>query len=103
MANRKITAQEALNSKRDFYAKRFQQNGYYPINKFVYRADKDCFEQFVKKNDGWYSWGIAYEEPYACSDGYFITNKNWWEYIFDHNSFILSFDEMTNNSIYDVE
>lgn len=106
MANRMITAQQALSSKRDFYSKKFQGNGYYPINKFVYHADKDCYEQLVKKNNGWYSWGIAYEKPfnYKCKgEEKTITNKSWWEYIFDHNSFILSFDEMTNNNVYDVE
>ena len=103
MANRMITAQQALSSKRDFYTKRFQQNGYYPINKFKYNAEKDCYEQLVKKNNGWHSWGIAYEKPFTCSDGHVITNKSWWQYIFENNSFILSFDEMTDNNVYDVE
>ena len=90
-----ISINEALNGKKTFYAKRFQSNGYYPINKFVYHPDRDAFEQFVQKNSGWQSWGIAEPED--------ITNKEWWRYIFENNQYKLSFEEMTDNKQYNCE
>ena len=102
MSRQSITAEQALNSKRDFYTKRFQGNGYYPINKFVYHAESDCYEQFVKKSNGWYSWGIAYKKPFTCFDGNVVDNRSWWQYIFENNSFILSFDEMIDDKNYNL-
>ena len=105
MNRQNITPQQALNSKRDFYAKRFQNNGYYPINKFVYHAESGCYEQFVQKSNGWHSWGIAYEKPTSyVSNGEkkTITNISWWQYIFENNSFILSFDEMIDDNSYNL-
>lgn len=98
-----ISAAQALDSKRTFYAKRFQQNGYYPIQKFVYDKASGCYEQFVQKGKGWHSWGIAYKEPFTCNDGKVITNKSWWLYIFEHNSFKLSFEEMKDNNNYNLD
>ena len=40
---------EALNSKKDFYAKKWQQNNYYPIDKFVYHLESDTYEQLIQK------------------------------------------------------
>ena len=107
MSKQGITAVEALNSKRDFYAKHFQNNGYYPIEKFVYHPESDSYEQFVQKTSGWHSWGIAYEKSYTYTDGNgkenTITNISWWQYIFEHNSFILSFEEMRDNDNYNLK
>ena len=103
MSRQGITPEQALNSKKDFYAKTWQQNGYYPIQKFVYHAENDCYEQFVQKKRCWKSWGIAYEKPFTCSDGKAIDNRSWWRYIFEHNSLILSFSEMSDNYSYDLK
>ena len=100
---KQISALEALESKRTFYAKKWQQNGYYPIEKFVYHEECDCYEQFVQKVSGWYSWGIAYKVPFKCINGDMITNKSWWRYIFEHNSFKLSFEEMKDNNNYNLK
>lgn len=93
--NKPISVDEALSGKKTFYAKKWQQNGYYPINKFVYHSDKDAFEQFVQKSGGWYSWGI--------NDTDTISNKDWWKYIFEHNGYKLSFEEMKDNKNYNYE
>ena len=93
--NKEISIIEALNGKRTFYAKKWQSNGYYPISKFVYHPDRDAFEQFVQKNSGWRSRGIDETKH--------ITNKDWWGYIFEHNSYKLSFCEMTDNKQYNCE
>jgi len=102
-----ITPEQALNSKKVFYAKKWQQNGYYPIEKFVYHAENDCYEQFVEKASGWKSYGIAYENPTICTvdDGkkIEITNFSWWQYIFEHGNYILSFSEMSDNYSYDLK
>ena len=101
-----ITAEQALYSKRDFYVKSWQNNGFYPIDKFVYHADKDCYEQFVEKESGWKSWGISYEKPCICMVGggkeIVITNRSWWQYIFEHGCHILSFEKMSDNHNYNL-
>ena len=91
---KQITIEQALNGKRDFYSKSFQNNGYYPIDKYVYHADTDEFEQFVQKTSGWKSWGI----PKAAG----ISNKDGLKYIFEHNGKKLTWDEMTDNNNYNT-
>lgn len=100
---KQISAKEAIDSNKTFYVKEWQQNGYYPIEKFVYHKENDCYEQFVQKTSGWYSWGIAYEKPFTCNDGKVITNKTWWLYIFEHKSFKFSFEEMKDNKNYNLD
>ena len=91
---KQITIEQALNGKRDFYSKSFQNNGYYPIDKYVYHADTDEFEQFVQKTSGWKSWGI----PKAAG----ISNKDWLKYIFEHNGKKLTWDKMTDKKNYNT-
>jgi hypothetical protein len=98
-----ITAAQALNSKKTFYVKEWQQNGYYPIEMFVYHEDCDCYEQFVQKDSGWHSWGIAYKKPFICYNGEMVTNKSWWLYIFEHKPFKFSFEEMKDNKNYNLD
>lgn len=100
---KQISAVQALESKNTFYAKRFQQNGYYPIQKFVYDKKSGCYEQFVQKGKCWHSLGIAFKEPLTCNNGDVVTNKSWWLYIFEHNSYKLSLDEMRDNYNYNLE
>lgn len=90
-----MTVDEVLSGNRDFYQKVFQQNGYYPINKFVYHADTDEYEQFVQKISGWKSWGI--------SKAVGISNKEWLRYIFEHQACVFSHEEMINNYSHDTE
>ena len=105
--NKEITITEALNSKKEFYAKKWQQNNYYPIDKFVYHPESDTYEQFIQKNSGWKSYGISYEKPtiITVDDGkkIEITNRSWWEYIFEHGVYKFSFDEMKDNYNYNAE
>jgi hypothetical protein len=89
MEKQLITLNEALNGKRSFYAKKWQQNDFYPIEKYVYHADTDEFEQFDQKISGWNSWGI----PKAGS----VPNKEWLRYIFEHGNYRLSFDEFKDD------
>lgn len=93
--------------KKGFYAKKWQQNNYYPIDKFVYHPESDTYEQFIQKNSGWKSYGISYEKPtiITVDDGkkIEITNRSWWEYIFEHGVYKFSFDEMKDNYNYNAE
>lgn len=86
MEKNQISIEDALNGKRTFYAKKWQQNGYYPIEKYVYHNDTDEFEMFVHKFSGWNSWGISKTDS--------ITNKEWLKHIFENNAYKLSFVEM---------
>lgn len=88
----KLTPKVALDSRKTFYAKKWQKNGYYPICKFVWNEEQNGYEQFVQKTSGWFSWGVANQSS--------ISNRDWWMYIFTHNGYILSFNEMTDNSNY---
>lgn len=85
-----ISVITALNSKRTFYSKQWQSNGYYPIDKFVWDSERGMYEQLTNKSNKW------------KSRGYYAEN-NYWQYIFEHNPFILSFDEMTNTRKYNCE
>ena len=44
-----ITPEEAVDSHGTFYAKRWQSNGYYPIEKYVWDENEQNYEQFVRK------------------------------------------------------
>jgi hypothetical protein len=90
-----ITVEQALSGNKDFYCKTWQQNGFYPIDKYVYHPETDEYEEFVQKLSGWRSWGI----PKAGN----ISNKDWLKYIFEHNSHILTYGEMTNDKEYNNE
>ena len=61
----------------------------------------------IQKNSGWKSYGISYEKPTIFTvDGgkkIEITNRSWWEYIFEHSAYKFSFDEMKDNYNYNVE
>ena len=88
----KITPEAALDSHKTFYAKKWQQNRYYPICKFVWNEAENGYEQFVQKYSGWYSWGVAQQAS--------VSNRDWWINIFNNNAYILSFDEMIDNNNY---
>lgn len=93
--NKEISIDAALNGKKTFYGKFWQQNNYYPIYKFVYHADTDEFEKFNQKESGWHSWGISKAQS--------VSNKEWLRYTFEHSSWKLSFDEMRDNLHYNLE
>lgn len=91
-----IKPQEALDGRKTFYAKKWQQNGFYPIDKFVWNEEKQAWENFVQKESGWRSYGCSFAKPFQCGDK-LITNFTWWLYIFEHGSYIISYNEMTDN------
>lgn len=78
-----------LTEKKTFYRKRWQQNGYYPIEKFVWGEQEKGWEHFVQKTSGWKSWGCNTIE--------------WWQYIFENNENILSYKCMQDNNNYNEE
>lgn len=100
-----ITPQQAFNGTNTFYAKKWQQNGFYPIDKFVWNEEKKSFEQFVQKESGWYSLGCAFATPMVTNmeTKEVITNRNWWVYIFTHAKYILSDEEMKDNNNFNLE
>lgn len=87
---KQIDVTTALSSHCTFYAKKWQSNGYYPIDKFVWNNEKNMYEQFVKKSDKWVSHG-------------FRGDNHYWQYVFEHNAFILSFEEMTQTRKYNCK
>lgn len=97
---KELTYEEAINSNRTFYAKRWQQNDFYPIYKFVYHPDKDAYEQFEDKgSSGWHSWGIDW---CGVKDAKF-TNKEWWLSIFKMNPYKFSFQPMKDDHHYNTD
>lgn len=86
-----------LSLKKSFYRKIWQQNGYYPIEKFVWNEEEKAWERFVQKTSGWHSRGMAFKDPFTCPDGEIITNNSWWFSIFLKNLCILSYREMNDN------
>ena len=96
MRKESLNPEQVLNGKKTFYAKRYQNNGYFPVTKYVWHEDKQAWEQFVQKGNVWHSWGVAYETPVELN-GAAITNISWWEYIFTHNDYLLSYNEMKDN------
>lgn len=97
----KISAEKALNGKATFYAKKWQQNNYYPIEKFVWNEEQNGWEEFVQKGGSWHSWGVVFPNKVTYGDG--VTNYSWWLYIFQNNSYILSDEEMTDNKHYNLD
>ena len=78
-----------LSLKKVFYRKVWQQNGYYPIEKFVWNEEEKAWEKFIQKTSGWKSMG--------CYDTDTVSNYDWWFYIFQHNPCILSYRKMNDN------
>jgi len=90
-----------LSLKKSFYRKIWQQNGYYPIEKFVWNEEEKAWERFVQKTSGWHSRGISFKDPFTCPDGEIITNNSWWFSVFLNNPCILSYREMNDNHNFD--
>lgn len=78
-----------LSLKKTFYRKVWQQNGYYPIERFVWNEEEKAWEQFIQKTSRWKSRG--------CYNTDTVSNYDWWFYIFQHNLCILSYREMKDN------
>ena len=88
-----MTAKEFLHAKKTFYAKKRQNNKYYPIYKFVWNERENAWEQFAQKENGWHSYGFGNKNGNA-------DNIQWFLYIFEHNSYILSYNEMKDDHNY---
>ena len=80
-----------LDAKKTFYAKKWQSNGYYPIEKYVWNDDEQTWEYFCQKGNGWHSRGLVHSPSEK------VTDREWLEYPFLHVSYILSFNEMIDN------
>lgn len=95
-----ITPLEAANSRGTFYVKRFQSNGYYPIDKYVWNESEQDYEHFVQKiSQGkpyWRSWGFqcAYEKAVEDKIKFML-------YFLENNPMIISFKPMKDTSSYD--
>ena len=83
-----------LDAKKTFYVKKWQSNGYYPIEKYVWNDDEQTWEEFVQKGNGWLSYGLVHSPSEK------VTDREWLEYPFLHMSYILSFNEMIDNYNY---
>lgn len=88
-----ITAKQFLEAKKTFYAKKRQNNDFFPIYKFVWNKKENAWERFSEKESGWKSEGFG--NKMGQED-----NINWFLYIFEHNSYILSYKEMKDNYTY---
>ena len=90
-SERNENVKNILNAKKTFYAKKWQSNGYYPIEKYEWVEKENTWEHFVKKSNAWHSRGLVH------SPSENITDREWIEYPFLHMSFILSFNEMIDD------
>lgn len=94
-----ITPEEAVDSHGTFYAKRWQSNGYYPIEKYVWDENEQNYEQFVRKTSKgkpyWRSW------CFRCAGENSVEKRERLLYIFKNNPYILSFKPMKDTSNYD--
>lgn len=82
-----LSIDELLASKRTFYTKRWQSNGYYPIDKFVWNEEYETYDRvpFKRKN------------PYHYGD------LDQIKYVLEHNPFLISVEEFMDNRSYDSE
>jgi hypothetical protein len=94
MRTPKENVAKILDAKKTFYSKKWQGNGYYPIEKYEWVEKENTWERFVQKVDGWRSRGLVH------SPSEDVTDREWIEYPFLHMSFILSFNEMKDNKHY---
>lgn len=90
---------EILNAKKTFYSKKWQGNGYYPIDKYEWIEEENTWERFVQKSKGgkeyWHSRGLVRSpQPEKTTD------REWLEFPFTHAGYILSFNEMKDNKHY---
>lgn len=84
-----VTPKEALDSHRDFWVKRWQGNGYYPIYHYVWHEEYQQYDTRWKK--------LRPFEPSTWD------TKELYEYvlyILENNPCIISFDEMQNPKQY---
>ena len=95
-----ITPQEALGSKehRTFYRKIWQQNSFYPIDKFVWNESEQAWEHFIFRK-GWESLGCPYPSLTVIGN-IILTNYLWLIRLFQQDPCILSYNEMIDNNNY---
>ena len=84
-----VTPKEAMDSHRDFWVKRYQGNGYYPITHFVWHEEYQQYDTRWKKLRPYEPESRTPKEQYDC-----------WLYILENNPCIISFDEMRNTRQY---
>ena len=84
-----VTPKEAMDSHRDFWVKRYQGNGYYPITHFVWHEEYQQYDTRWKKL-----------RPYEPESRTPKEQYDWWLCILENNPCIISFDEMRNTRQY---
>lgn len=82
-----LTIDELLASKRTFYTKRLQENGYYPIDKFVWDEENGTYDRVPFKHRNPYPYG----------------NLDEIKYILENNPFLISVEEFMNNKTWGSE
>lgn len=100
MAKKKISlidAKTALDSHKTFYAQKWQSNGFYPIDKYVWNEAEKAYEHFTEKIN---AQGKRFWLSRGCPNGGDISNYDWLKYIFEHNAYALSFDKITDEHHY---
>lgn len=81
-----MTIEELLASKQTFYTKRWQGNGFYPIDKYTWDESENKYHRwgFKKKN-----WGTIDNHMLLC--------------ILRDNPFVISLEEFQDENHYDSE
>jgi hypothetical protein len=94
-----IDPETALNSKKVFYAKKQQSNGYFPIYKYVWDDNRKEWEEFDEKESNGKRFWRSYGFPKANG----VSNYEWLKYKFEHNPYKLGFDEMFDNRHFNLQ
>ena len=83
---------EILDRANTFYAKKFQGNGFYPLEKFVWDESEQAYIMYWKKESGWYT-----PQTYK-----YTQTKEQLKYMFEHNLYKVSEQEMFNEHEFDL-
>ena len=86
---------DAIDGNRTFYAKFWQQNGFYPIEMYLYHPETDEYELFIQKLSGWKSRGISRAGNYS--------NKEWLRSLFKLNRYLLSYSPMVDDKHFNLD
>lgn len=85
---------ELINAKGTFYTKKFQCNGFYPIDRFSWNKQKNKYERFVRKTNDFVNYFYKLSSEYSVSE---LT------YLLEHNSFLISGKELKDDLNYNIE
>ena len=93
-----LTVDQAFKSRKTFYVKFWQGNGYYPVDKFEWNEARQEWERFDEKVDSngvrfWYSSGFP-------RGGDTVPNEEFIRYTLEHMAVVISDIDMTNNRVF---